>query len=77
MEVTVNNVSNERRFQVHLGLLPLLGGLLAGLGLLVVLQQAGTLYPTVVVTVVFLVGGALLGIVLPTLLHAVRPHRTG
>lgn len=77
MEVMVSSVSDERRFQVHLGLVPLLGGLFAGLGLLIVLQQAGTLYPTVVVTVGFLLGGAVLGIVLPTLLHAARPRRTG
>jgi len=69
-------MSDVRRFQIHIGLLPMLGGLLAGLGLLVVLQQAGSIYPTVAVTIEFLVGGLLLGVVLPTLVHAIRPPRT-
>lgn len=68
-------MSDVRRFQLHIGLLPMLGGLLVGLGLLVVLQQAGSLYPTMAVAIEFLVGGLLVGIVLPTLVHAMRrPH---
>jgi hypothetical protein len=68
-------MSDVRRFQVHIGLLPMLAGLLAGLGLLVVLQQAGSIYPTVGVTIGFLVGGLLVGILLPTLAHALRPPK--
>jgi hypothetical protein len=40
----------------------LLAGLVAGLGLLVLLQQAAVLYPTAVVTIVFVVGGPVLAI---------------
>ena len=59
---------------MHIGLLPLIGGLLAGLGLLVVLQQGGSIYPTMLVTIEFLVGGLLVGILLPSLVGALRPR---
>jgi hypothetical protein len=56
-----------RRWQVHLGVVPMFSGVLFALGLLVFLQQAGSVYPTMLVTILFLVGGLAVGIILPTI----------
>lgn len=63
----MNQPMKVRKWQIHLGVVPMLGGLLGALGLLVFLQQAGTVYPTLLVTILFLVGGLVVGIALPTI----------
>src|SRR4051812_49871644 len=52
----------------------ILGGVLATMGLLVLLQQAGRVYPTSTVALLSLLGGIVIGILLPSLgvLIAVR-----
>lgn len=47
----------------------MLGGVLTGLGVLTMLQQSGTVYPTQNVTVVAAVLGLVWGILLPTLVQ--------
>lgn len=64
---------NVRRWQIHLGVIPMISGVLGALGLLVFLQQAGSVYPTLLVTILFLFGGLAVGIILPTI--AVRISR--
>lgn len=56
-----------RKWQIQIGVLPILSGLLGGLGLLVFLQQAGTVYPTLITTILFLLGGIAVGVILPTI----------
>lgn len=63
------------RFRLHLGFVPMLGGLIGALGLLVLLQQAGSVYPTILVTVLFLLGGLLVGILLPSIAGSIARRR--
>lgn len=65
-----------RKWQLHFGFIPMVGGVLGALGLLVFLQQAGTVYPTLLVTILFLVGGLLVGILLPTIGHRIGRRGT-
>lgn len=66
--------SGPMKWGPRFSVLGMLGGVLAGFGLLVLLQQAGTVYPTVTVAIAMLVGGLAFGIALPSLgvLLAVR-----
>jgi hypothetical protein len=62
------------RFRPRLSFFGILGGLLAGLGAGVLLQQYAILYPTRTVAIIELAAGLALGILLPSLgrLRAVR-----
>lgn len=57
-----------------LSVLSIIGGLLSGLGVLVLLQQAGVVYPTLIVTILALVLGLVWGIVVPTLVRGRAPE---
>ena len=56
-----------RRFQIVLSVVSMAGGIMSGIGVLVLLQQAGSVYPTRNVTILAAVLGLLWGIFLPTL----------
>jgi predicted lipid-binding transport protein (Tim44 family) len=60
----------RRRAQIRPG--GIFSGLLCGLALLVLFQQFSVLYPTAVMTIIFLVGGLVLGLVLPWLAGSMR-----
>jgi hypothetical protein len=53
----------------------IVGGLLAGLGAVVLLQQMGTVYITRTALIVALVGGLVAGVVIPSLLASIRQPR--
>ena len=59
--------SKPRRSPIRFTFLGVLGGFLGALGLLVVLQQAGSVYPTPIVTIAMAVGGIATGVLLPSL----------
>lgn len=59
--------ARAHRILFRLSLVSVAAGALLGLGVLVLLQQAGTVYPTVIVTIVAVVLGALWGVALPSL----------
>ena len=64
------------RWKPRLSILGLLGGLVMGLGVVVLLQQYGKLYPTTEILVGGVVGGCLVGgIVVPSLLRLVAVRR--
>jgi hypothetical protein len=56
-----------RRFQIVIAGMPVLGGVLSGVGVLTLLQQSGSVYPTRNVLILSVVLGALWGTLLPTL----------
>lgn len=60
----------------RVGVVSVAGGLLTGIGLLVQLQQRGTVYPTTTVTIVTGVVGAVGGVVLPLAGKAITAARS-
>jgi uncharacterized membrane protein len=60
---------------VKLSVLSIVGGILGALGILGYLQQAGAVYPTMIVTIVAVVLGIVWGIALPTLLTRMRVRK--
>jgi hypothetical protein len=61
---------------LHLSLVSVVSGALTALGLLVLLQQAGTVYPTRTVTIVGLLLGLVWGIAVPSVARSVGAHRS-
>jgi hypothetical protein len=55
--------------------LSIIGGIMTGLGVLVLLQQAGSVYPTRNVTILALLIGILWGIFLPTLTRTMAARK--
>lgn len=59
----------------RISILALVGGFLAGLGILVLLQQYAIVYPTRTVTIVALVGGLAFGVAVPSLFRIIAVRR--
>jgi predicted lipid-binding transport protein (Tim44 family) len=62
--------TSRRRAAIRPG--GIISGLICGLALLILLQQFSVLYPTAALTIIFLVGGLVLGLVLPWLAGSMR-----
>jgi predicted lipid-binding transport protein (Tim44 family) len=62
--------TTKRRARIRPG--GIFSGLLCGFALLILMQQFGTLYPTMTLTIIFLVGGLLIGLLLPWLAGSMR-----
>ena len=62
--------TTKRRARIRPG--GIFSGLLMGLALLVLLQQFSVLYPTMSLAIIFLVGGLVIGLVLPWLAGSMR-----
>jgi len=58
---------DSKNFRLKISIVSILGALLAAIGLVVMLQQMGTVYPTITIVVLSLVLALVAGIVLPTL----------
>jgi hypothetical protein len=57
----------RKRHQLRISAVGILGGVLAGIGAVVLLQQYGKVYPTAGVAIAGIAAGLVLGIVIPTL----------
>lgn len=63
------------RHRPRLSVLGLAGGVLAGIGIVVLLQQYGKVYPTAGVAIAGVVGGLIVGVLVPTLVRMVAVNR--
>jgi predicted lipid-binding transport protein (Tim44 family) len=62
--------TSKRRARIRPG--GIFSGLLCGFALLILMQQFGVLYPTMALAIIFLVGGLVIGLVLPWLAGSMR-----
>ena len=67
--------SSASRWRVRFSPLGIVGGLIGAIGLLVLLQQSGSVFPTIGVIIVAGVLGLIVGIVLPSLAQVITTRR--
>lgn len=65
----------RKRYGLRISVIGIIGGLLAGIGAVVLLQQYGKVYPTAGVAISGIAAGLVLGIVIPTLGRMVAVNR--
>ena len=63
------------RQQLRISIVGVVGGVLAGIGIVVLLQQYGKVYPTAGITIAGLVSGLIVGVLVPTLVRTLAVSR--